>query len=69
MEPLSEQLARDFKRLYLPDDIPSGHALEMSIPRDTLVGADSVTIDLVIEGVCWFAEHGVRPLRISPRGK
>jgi hypothetical protein len=41
----------------------------MSIPRDTLVGADSVTIDLVIEGVCWFAEHGVRPLRISPRGK
>jgi hypothetical protein len=41
----------------------------MSIPRDTLFGADSLTIDLVVEGVCWLAEHGVCPLRISLRGK
>ena len=66
--PFSEQLDRYFARLDLPDDIPPGHALKMSIPHEMLDGADSVTIDLAIAGVSWFADHRARPLRVSPGG-
>jgi hypothetical protein len=63
------QFDRDFMRLDLPNDIAPEQSFAMSAPLELLGDADSITIDLVIEGICWFAEHKVRPLDISLRAK
>jgi hypothetical protein len=62
-------LDRDFRRLELPGDIAPGHAFDMSFDRGILGDADAVTIDLVIEGICWFADRGNRPLVIPLPGR
>lgn len=59
------RLEHDFKRLDLPRDIGPGDSFHAIVDLADFIQADAVMIDLVIEGVCWFAERGSRPLVIA----
>jgi SAM-dependent methyltransferase len=51
-------------RLALPHSLASGESIqvEVHIPRAGVVGRDEVGIDLVREGIAWFADYGSSPL-------
>ena len=55
---------RDFRRVRLPHDVHPGQTLEISLDISAFEGASAVSIDLVNEGICWFAQRGTRPLRV-----
>ena len=59
---------RDFRRARLPHDVHPGQSIEVSLDIRPFQGASAVCIDLVNEGVCWFAQRGTRPLRV-PLGR
>ncbi|HWC89726.1 MAG TPA: class I SAM-dependent methyltransferase [Pirellulales bacterium] len=57
---------RDFKRVALPRDIGPGESVPIEVRlADLPAGSTSVTVDLVIEGFCWFSERGNAPLVVS----
>ncbi len=58
------RLDRDFARVPLPRDIRPGESFPVTIDAAMLVGINQLTIDLVVEGLCWFADHGSKPLSI-----
>ena len=51
-------------RLGLPHQLSSGESIdaEIRIPRAGVVGRSEVGIDLVREGIAWFADYGSSPL-------
>jgi SAM-dependent methyltransferase len=53
-------------RLALPRSLASGESFdaEVRIPRTSIVGRHEIGIDLVREGIAWFANHGSSPLRV-----
>lgn len=59
------ELQRDFKRIGLPGGIAPGASFPVAVDlADLPVDSTSLTIDLVIEGLCWFSERGSRPLTV-----
>jgi hypothetical protein len=50
----------------LPHDVAPGerHVLDLTLPPIAAPGTYVVVIDLVIEGVAWFAERGSMPLEV-----
>ena len=54
-------------RIMLPADVPPGDAvtLESIVELPDASGAYAIKIDLVNEGICWFEEHGNRPLYVQ----
>ena len=59
------RLERDFKRFELSRDIAPGESFELDLEASSLAGGEAVRIDLVIEGVCWFADRGSRTLLVK----
>jgi SAM-dependent methyltransferase len=51
-------------RLALPNSITSGESIEteVRIPRAPVAGRSELGIDLVREGIAWFADYGSSPL-------
>jgi|GEM_PF-1875569 len=45
-------------------DIAPGQAFTLRVELQELRVVRELTIDLVIEGLCWFSDHGSRPLRV-----
>jgi SAM-dependent methyltransferase len=59
-------LDRDFKRARLPGDIRPGESFSLEVGRaDLPAESTSLTVDLVIEGFCWFSERGSQPLTVG----
>ena len=54
-------------RLALPRSLSSGESFgaEVRIPRASIAGRNEVVIDLVREGISWFADYGSPPLIVS----
>jgi SAM-dependent methyltransferase len=54
----------ELPRVPLPRSLSPGEsvAAEIRIPAETVGGAGEVGIDLVREGIAWFADHGSSPL-------
>ncbi len=62
----NDSLERDFKRVSLPGDIRPGESLPVEVSRAELPAeSTSLTVDLVIEGFCWFSQRGSLPLTVS----
>jgi hypothetical protein len=56
----------DYFRLPLPGRVVPGETVEIrgEVPRPA--GGDArFAVDLVAEGICWFAHHGSKPLRFE----
>jgi SAM-dependent methyltransferase len=58
------QRAVELRRTVLPQGLSPGEwlTLEVRVPREQVEGRDAIAIDLVREGMCWFAEAGSQPL-------
>jgi SAM-dependent methyltransferase len=54
----------ELPRALLPRPLSPGDSLtlEVRVPREQVEGRDAIAIDLVREGMCWFAEAGSQPL-------
>ena len=54
----------ELPRVTLPSAPAPGESttVELRIPRDTVRGRDTIALDLVREGVCWFGDIGSEPL-------
>jgi SAM-dependent methyltransferase len=57
----------ELRRTTLPRSLSAGDSLtlEVRVPREQAQGRDAVAVDLVREGVFWFAEAGSHPLVVS----
>jgi len=55
---------RDFSRLPLPHDVYPGQSFDATIDLSPFAGATELRIDVVIDGICWLADRGSRPLNI-----
>jgi hypothetical protein len=57
---------RELPRLALLRSVPPGESVELDIriPLHGLEGADELEVDLVREGIAWFADYGSVPLRL-----
>ena len=57
----------DWHRSPLPDDVPPGTRLdiELALPAIRQPGTYVVVIDLVVEGLTWFADRGSHPARVA----
>lgn len=66
LDPAKEILVRDFGRAVLPGDVLRGatirHSIKLQAPD--AAGEYLVRLDMVNEGVCWFAEKGSSPADI-----
>jgi SAM-dependent methyltransferase len=56
----------EFPRQGLPRSVSPGEsvAVDVRVPRASLEGGSDVEVDLVREGIAWFASYGSTPLRI-----
>lgn len=62
-------LAHDHHRhLFLEADLPPGGtaATRIDVPVAPDAGSSVYELDLVSEGVCWFAQNGSEPVRVGP---
>jgi SAM-dependent methyltransferase len=57
----------ELRRATLPRALSSGDSatLEVRVPREQALGREAIAIDLVREGVFWFAEAGSQPIVVS----
>ena len=62
----NQLLIRDFSRASLPHDVPGGTSLQHSIKLQApdSPGEYVLRLDMVNEGVCWFADKGSHPANI-----
>ncbi|MGI9540221.1 MAG: class I SAM-dependent methyltransferase, partial [Miltoncostaeaceae bacterium] len=61
----------ELDRVALPRSVPAGGSVEVTLKleRAALGDARELAVDLVAEGVCWFAEGGSRPALVPlPEG-
>ncbi len=67
LDPNSGLLVRDDGRADLPHDIPPGGRaeLELSVTAPGIPGEYVLELDLVQEGIAWFAERGSQPGCVS----
>jgi len=56
----------ELSRLPLPGSLSSGESVvtEVRVPSDQLEGSGELALDLVREGIAWFADYGSAPLVI-----
>jgi hypothetical protein len=57
----------ELRRTTLPRALSPGDSvtLEVRVPREHVQGRDAIAVDLVREGLFWFAEAGSEPLVVS----
>jgi|GEM_PF-6193742 len=64
-------LQRDHFRLDLPQNVPPGQTVPLSLsvapPASGWPSPCQLKVDLVCEGVCWFEQRGQPPLRLTLR--
>jgi len=62
-------LAQDDARAPLPDDVAPGEEVEseLHVTAPLVAGDYVLELDLVQEGIAWFAERGSRPARVEIR--
>jgi SAM-dependent methyltransferase len=60
----------ELARVSLPRSVSPGETVnvELKLSRERLGGAESVTVDLVREGIFWFSETGSKPLVLPVPG-
>jgi hypothetical protein len=65
--PLGDGARIELQRLLLPRSMSSGEAasLTVRVPRAAVGGHAEVGVDLVREGIAWFAEYGSMPLVVG----
>jgi hypothetical protein len=65
--PLPDGGRLELPRQPLPRSLSSGESfdLDVSISRTSVEGGNEVHIDLVREGIAWFADYGSAPLVLS----
>jgi hypothetical protein len=58
----------ELPRTPLPHDVSSGNSasVEVRLPPSALEASDPVQVDLVREGLRWFAELGSHPATLAP---
>ena len=56
--------------MSLPRSVSPGETVnvELKLSREQLGGAESITVDLVREGIFWFSETGSNPLVLPVPG-
>jgi hypothetical protein len=59
--------AVELDRITLPGPLaPGGSAtIDCRVPREHVRGSDAIALDLVREGMFWFAQTGSEPLVVS----
>jgi SAM-dependent methyltransferase len=64
--PLHDGPRNELPRQALPRSVSPGESLDIDVrlPRASLVGRNEVEIDLVREGIAWFAAYGSAPLLV-----
>jgi hypothetical protein len=65
--PLHNGQRSEFPRQALPRSVSPGESVDIAVrvPRASLEGRTEVEIDLVREGIAWFARYGSTALRVS----
>lgn len=59
---------REYRRVALPEDVSPGASFPLQVDLGDLpVDSTSLTIELVIEGLCWFSDRGSPPLTVRLR--
>ena len=60
----------ELARVSLPRSVSPGETVnvELKLSRERLGGAESITVDLVREGIFWFSETGSKPLVLPVPG-
>jgi hypothetical protein len=71
MDAAGQQLDLDFGRIELPHDVPAGASvrLVLSLVAPKSPGRYGLQLDMVNEGICWFAQQGspVADVRLDVR--
>jgi SAM-dependent methyltransferase len=64
--PLHDGRRSEFPRQALPRSVSPGESLDVDVrvPRASIEGRNDVEVDLVREGIAWFANYGSTPLRL-----